>query len=94
VVDTTCTSILVEATGRMVLNFDDGSQIDFDTLEAAKEYCNHIDDPGSLGEGFAEKLLMRHWFVNDPTGQNLAFIVGKTVTFDMTAAVRIAITGS
>ena len=87
-VSTTCSGLRIEQSGRILIDFDDGSELTFDTMEQAQAHCAMIDAPSQ--EEFAQKLLLRDFFLNSPDGMNAGAIVGHTVTFDMTQAVRIA----
>lgn len=78
------TRIGTEAGGRVRVGIEvDGQtrEVEFNSVAEAKNFVLSIDDDPML----ALKLLLARWLRANPGGGNVAQVVGKTITLDVTA---------
>lgn len=77
----TCSKV-VSRNGRVYVRWSDGSEIEFNGLQAAKDYVLPLkDDPDLLKRLFIAAFLLRN-----PDGSNVTIIEGKTLTLELDAA--------
>lgn len=76
-----CTSITVNGSGRYLINFEDGAQLEFDSLVSLQNTAGSLDAPDQLST--AQTLLLAYWLARDASAESPSIIAGKKLTFDM-----------
>lgn len=78
----TCTTAVKESTGRILVNFSDGTQVEYASLADAYDATYALDSDPAL----AKKWLLARWLKADPGAANPgANINGKTCTLNVGA---------
>jgi hypothetical protein len=67
------TGVKTSKAGRWYVDFDDGTQLEFASLEALQQYGS-VDESGEDDR----KFTIRSWIAQDPKAEKVATVVGKT----------------
>ena len=78
----TCVSYKVLADGRVQVQWNDGQGTTFSSFEEMRTFALSGSDDADL----PRKYLLLWWLARQPDGSNPNLMVGKTLTFDPTAA--------
>ena len=86
----TCTSIIKEPSPstRVLVNFSDGSQREYPSIEEMSTSVLQTDFDNDL----AKTMLLAWWLARDADGSNTNIVEGKTLTFDLSAANLLKVT--
>lgn len=87
-----CTYYSRSANGTIRLDFDGGEQREYSNLDAMKGYALGMDAEDQ--HDMAVKLLISLWLNQDPNAENSGLIVGKRITFDLSAQPPIFVENS
>lgn len=79
-----CTSVVVNANGRIYVNFANGDQREFESLAEMQSVAATADAPAKVED--AENMLLRWWLAQDPDAADLSIVTGRQLTFDLTAS--------
>lgn len=83
-----CTGIVVNENGTGRINYSD-VQVEFSSLADLQLIAADLDDPVNLD--LARRFLIAWWIARNPAADNPSFIIGKTLTLDMTTAEMIVV---
>lgn len=83
----------VAATGRIYLQWSDGVELEFQSLQEIKDWAQEADATAEQARGALRKLLARWYFIRDPAGATPATVNGKTITLDLAAATNLLTVG-
>lgn len=86
-----CTRYSRNANGTIFLDFSNGQQKEFSSVEVLQAYADDVDSPDQADA--AMKMLFKLWLLQDPAAENSGLVVGKELTFDLTAQPPIFVQG-
>ena len=81
-VSVTLVSIVKAASGRVYINWSDGSQTEYGSLDTILTGLSEVGSDPNLAKAF----LLAWWVARSPDGSNTNMVEGKTLTLDLYAA--------
>lgn len=78
-----CTSVVVNANGRIYVNFASGDQREFASLTEMAELAGAVDSEDA--HPTVQMMLIRWWLAQDPEAADVSLIAGRQLTFDLSA---------
>ena len=87
-VSVTLTKIIKEPapSTRCLINFSDGTQLEFNSLTDAKAFVSDIETMDN-----ARLLIVGRWLAQHPDGGGTASIEGRTLTIDMSSVIPVSV---
>jgi len=87
-VSVTLTTIIKEPapSTRCLINFSNGTQLEFGSLAEVKEFVRDIETTEN-----AQKLIVGRWLAQHPDGDGTASIQGRTLTINMSAVNPVSV---
>lgn len=86
-----CTGFNVHENGTRIITFEDGTGLEFPDLATVIDQNGNLDAPDQID--LAHKLLICWFLVQNPEADNGSVIVGRSLTFNMSSAVPILLSG-
>jgi len=79
-VSVTLTTVIKEPlpSTRVLINFSDGTQLEFGTFAELREYIADLETNDT-----ARRLFLGWWLGRSPDGSSTAIVEGKTLTFNL-----------